>query len=738
MPQRAGAKSRDKDMEERRKKVVQSAVYTKTDVEPDNLEGVEETEITAQISLPPEGGWGWVVVAASFMIIFMLDGVFFTFGSIFHEMAVDLNVDTSLVALANSVAVAVYFMAGPVASAFINRFGFRAVCMSGAVICSIALFCTHFTSSFVIILLFYGLLGGFGACLACMASALIVGFYFEKLRSLAMSISSIGSSVGIMIMFSINAHIVKIAGWRVIMLLHSGLIGTIYFFAMTFRPVLSLTVTTTVATDKDTVTDPTLTVTYLPSLAAIKASPSSTNKEVVSAAERLFSAVSNAHFPTAAAVVGDTVAESTPTQAGPSTAATSRFTITAQGPQGGVSRRQLKQVQSIISKSRLNVREKEEHVEKQIEINIDVQSTPKKKWWQRLCHWEEHVSQARPMYRDDAFYEGRIDMLPAYKKSMMETSPGARTGLEYQMAVSRAVTAAELTEKRGFFTTAARRILATMLDPTLLKRVSFLLFCTSGFLMYLGYLVPYVFLPDRNKSVGISPEHCSLFVSVIGLANAFGRLIIGALAMKLNPVNLYLVVCLISGMAIIAFNFSFNVYYQYVICVLFGFHIASLGSMRSVVIVYLYGLEVLTNATGMMVMFQGLGSLISTPLSSIIEKKFGYTVSFYVAGVFVLLSGFVLIPVRTLNEREKKDIDGPPKPSTTPNKDTPRPRVFDTPVLDAPSEKVPMRPAMRPQPTMRQQPLTPQQFGIPQHPGTPLRPGTPQYTGTPQQPASPQ
>ncbi|KAJ8716039.1 hypothetical protein PYW08_013324 [Mythimna loreyi] len=698
----------EKDKEERRKRVVQSTIYTNTDVEPQNLEGVEETEITAQISLPTEGGWGWVVVAASFMTIFLLDGVFFTFGSIYHEISDDLGVDTSLVALFNSVAVAVYFMAGPFASALINRFGFRAICMSGSIISSLSLLCTHFATSFVAILLLYGVLGGLGACLSSMASGLIVGFYFEKLRSLAMSISSIGSSVGIMIMFSVNSKIVKLAGWRVIMLFHSGLLGIIYFFSMAFRPLLSLTVTTTVATDPEKVADPTRTVTYLPSLAAIKATPSGTKKEGVtpSAAERLFSAVSNVHFPTAAAVVGDpgvptpirATQATQATQAGPSTAAVSKLTITAQGPSGGVSQKQLKQVQSIISKSRTSMPQKEERIEKQIEIDIKVETEPKKKWWQKLFQWEEHVSQARPMYRDDAFYEGRVDKLPVYQKSMVETAPEARTGLEYQMAVSRAVTAAELTEKRGVCTTAVRRILATMLDPKLLKRISFQLLCTSGFFTYLGYLVPYVFLPDRNKSEGIPPEHCSLFVSVIGLANAFGRLAIGTLAMKLNPVNLYLVVCLISGIAIMSFNFSFNLYYQYSICVLFGFHIASLSCVRSVVIVYLYGLEMLTNATGMMIMFQGLGSLISTPISSIIEKKFGYTISFYVAGAFVIISGVVLVPVRALCEMEKRKINVGPKPPATINKENIFPKEPPAPTVELPTVRSPSSPRQQPVP----------------------------------------
>ncbi|KAF9418968.1 hypothetical protein HW555_004295 [Spodoptera exigua] len=630
----------------------------------DDFEGFEETEITAQISVPAEGGWGWVVVLASFLTIFIFDGIYFTFGSMLKDMTEDLGVDQSLVALINSVAVALYFIGGPLVSALINRFGFRAVAMTGSITSSMALLGTYFAADYITILCIYGVIGGIGACLCSMPSGLVVGFYFERLRSVAMAISSTGSSVGIMVLFSINTYIVNLAGWRVLMLFHSGLVATTYFFTMSFRPLLSLTVTTSPIT-ATTSAERTRTVTYLPSLSAIKKSPSKTKREEIlpSAAERLFKAVPSPHFPTAAAVIRESEVVS-PTQQtrpgqieqpGTSTAAVpSRLIVTAQGPQSGISKKQLKQVQSLISKSKTSVPEKEDTVKEKVEIVLEKEIP--QKWWQKLFRWEKHIAEARPMYRDDAFYEGPLGKLSAYQKSKMEVAPEDRTGLEYQMAVTRAVTAADLGEKRGVFTSAVRRVLVTMMDPHLLKRVSFQLLCSSGFFTYLGFLVPYVYLPDRMMEAGIDPTHCSLFISVMGFSNACGRLVIGTMAMKCNPLKLYAAVCIISGCAVTAFNFSFNLYYQYVICVMFGFHIASLSSMRSIVIVQMFGLDMLTNATGVMIMFQGVGSLISTPLSSVLKNQFGYDVSFYVAGVFVCMSGIVLIPASRINKIENEKI----------------------------------------------------------------------------------
>lgn len=628
---------------------------------PDEQEGGEEIEIAAQISVPQEGGWGWVVVFASFWCTFILDGVAYTFGSLLTDITEDIKMSGSLVALINSIAVAIYFIAGPLASALINRFGFRACTMCGSIICSFSLFFSYFSTNYGSLVVFYGLCAGFGYCLINMSAGLVVGFYFEKLRSLAIALATSGSSAGIMLLFPLNSYLVTLAGWRTTTLLHSGLFGFIYYLGMTYRPLLSLTVVKT--TD-----DPTRTVTYLPSLskAAIQTAPTGPKGESLkpTVTERLFSAVSNANFPTAAAVVEEGVLASA-TQPGPSTAAVSRLTLTAHNPQGTVSRRQLKQVQSIISRTS-SAHDKQK---RNIELTVHTEEkTKKSSCWGRLCHWEEHVPQSRPLYRDDAFYSGKVENLPIYQKSMMDTSADAKTGLEYQMAVSRAVTAGDLRERRGVFTTAVRRVLATMMDPKLLRRTSFLLLAGSGFFTYVGFLVPYVFLKDRNLSAGIAAEHCTWFVTVLGFSNAMGRLVIGALAVKFSPIKLYSMACCIGGISTILSDLSYEIYYQYGYCFVFGFFVASLAGLRSMVIVSLYGLDKLTNATGMMLLFQGFGSLISTPLAGVLKDYFGYRVSFCVAGLFMLFSSIFLLLVKTYADKEVNKQQKEKKQTSKPTK----------------------------------------------------------------------
>lgn len=622
-------------------------------------EEVSETEIAAEISIPKEGSWGWVVVVASFVNLFILDGTFFTFGALYKDIAQDLQTEESLVALINSVSVALYFFTGPIVSALINRYGFRFCAMIGSIIVSFSYFFSYFAETYVILLILYGVLPGLGGCFIYMSSQLVVGFYFERLRALAMALTGLGQSCGVMIMSNVNNYLCQLAGWRTTTLFHSGFFGLVYFIAMIYRPLVSLTVSP--------IEEQARPVTYLPSLSTMSlASPSRRSQRLSSSpalnrpntAERVFKAVSNVNFPTVADLVEEIEeedeAEDDKKIAIKSDKESEERDYVSPGPSSKAPQRSssVKSLKSNKYQRRISIKPSQ----MALKDTAEEQKSKKLKWWQKCCRWEKHAEESRPMYRDDAFYNGALERLPAYQKSLMSTKR-EKTGLEYRMAVSRTVTPDDLKERKGIFTTAMRRTLATMLNTALLRRCSFLFVCTAGFLVHVGLLIPYVFLPDRNRRGGIEQKHCNLFVSVIGFSNTIGRLIAGILACRLNPTRVYSAGCLIAGTSSIVSNFSYNLYFQYLCCVLFGLGTAHISTLRSLVIVYLYGLDNLTNATGMLLMFQGLGFLLSTPLASVLKSNFGYLISFCVSGSFMVIGGILVFLVKSIAEKERIKLD---------------------------------------------------------------------------------
>ena len=86
--------------------------------------------------------------------------------------------------------------AGPIVGGLVNKFGCRPVCMVGGVVACISLVLSTFVTSVPLLMLTYGLMGGFGFGMVYLPSVVSVGYYFEKKRALATGIAVCGSGVG--------------------------------------------------------------------------------------------------------------------------------------------------------------------------------------------------------------------------------------------------------------------------------------------------------------------------------------------------------------------------------------------------------------------------------------------------------------------------------------------------------------------------------------------------------------
>lgn len=81
----------------------------------------DEEDIHAAVVVPPaDGGWGWVVVASSFVCNFFVDGIIFSFGVYLEQMKVTLDANTAEVALVGSLLAGCYLLAGTSAHSFMQ------------------------------------------------------------------------------------------------------------------------------------------------------------------------------------------------------------------------------------------------------------------------------------------------------------------------------------------------------------------------------------------------------------------------------------------------------------------------------------------------------------------------------------------------------------------------------------------------------------------------------------------
>ena len=69
----------------------------------------------------PDGGYGWVVVAASFICLCVLDGAAYTFGIFLDPLIEEMGGGRGQTSLAGSLLVATYAFTGPLASRLVTR-----------------------------------------------------------------------------------------------------------------------------------------------------------------------------------------------------------------------------------------------------------------------------------------------------------------------------------------------------------------------------------------------------------------------------------------------------------------------------------------------------------------------------------------------------------------------------------------------------------------------------------------
>jgi len=195
-----------------------------------------------------------------------------------------------------------------------------------------------------------------------------------------------------------------------------------------------------------------------------------------------------------------------------------------------------------------------------------------------------------------------------------------------------------------------------MLDFSLLKDPIFIMYSVSNFLTSIGFNVPYVYIVDRANLWGFDPEDAAYLLSVIGIANTVGRIILGWLSdrtwvNRLYMYNCCLVLCgLTMGLSVFCNTYTTQAIY----CAVFGVTSGAYVGLTSVVLVDLLGLDKLTNAFGLLLLFQGIASVIGPPIIGILYDYMGnYDSGFYFAGAMIFISGAMLFFIPVIQKRQR-------------------------------------------------------------------------------------
>ncbi|XP_067128798.1 monocarboxylate transporter 10-like [Centruroides vittatus] len=189
--------------------------------------------------VPPDGGWGWVVCFASFLVNGTIFGIMNSSGILFVKLKETFQGAAFSTSWVESISIGMTFLLSPVASVLTDKFGIKRTALLGGFLATVGMLTSSFVQQLPLLCLTYGVILGTGASLCYTPSLVILGHYFHRHLGLVNGIVTAGSSVFTMVMpflLSYLLHTVQFAGTMQIL---SVMMAVLMVCALTFQPLVS-------------------------------------------------------------------------------------------------------------------------------------------------------------------------------------------------------------------------------------------------------------------------------------------------------------------------------------------------------------------------------------------------------------------------------------------------------------------------------------------------------------------
>jgi len=157
----------------------------------------------------PDGGWGWVVMIASFLCCLVLDGIAYVFGVFLKPLMAYYDVENATMSGVGSVLSGTIQLVAPFVALLVNVLGTRIVCIAGAVVAAVGFFVSTFSPDVFVLMLLFGIFAGTGLGLMYVPAVVAVGHYFDKRRALATGIAVCGSGAGTFVLAPLANFLVE-------------------------------------------------------------------------------------------------------------------------------------------------------------------------------------------------------------------------------------------------------------------------------------------------------------------------------------------------------------------------------------------------------------------------------------------------------------------------------------------------------------------------------------------------
>ncbi|KAK3871733.1 hypothetical protein Pcinc_023147 [Petrolisthes cinctipes] len=706
----------------------------------------------------PDGGWGWVIVAASFMVHCIADGVTMSFGVLFVELLSYFNESKSITSWVGSLFMAIPLLAGPLASMLTDRYGCRTVTIIGALIAAFGFFVSAFVNSIPLLLLTVGIVTGLGLAVCYVAAIVIVAFYFEKKRSLATGIAVAGSGIGTFLFAPLIQHLMDDWGWRLSFIILAGIFLNMVVCGALMRdlewtprnangsaPPVGLQSSRRGSTShsSETIGGRASGVGMaIPSLAELRRlvqsgdvaallspddTPAGTLRgsaslvllptflswsqvlppdvlpclssrtnvyEVVSHVyPHLLSHSFSSHVPTPDTKHKMTdYASTTMTSIGSSGGYSQGHHVPPQPPTPALPTSTPEPPQGIDTGTNTPASPPPDSSppykspKKKLDIKLGFSSSGEDAGDEADIEEEgEEERQEEKMEESMAMLGGgRSRMGSLRQPGLRRISAGCmggtvsppppvaplrnmrvnRQSMTYRGAMLnihryrlRASSCPDI--YRNSIITIAKdqdetvwtylddmgEMLRSCIDVRYCLDTAYFIFAVSNFVLYVFYDTVYMYLTDYAQGVGVSADDSANLISVIGILNCVGMVVMGYVGDQSwsSPILIYNVSMVVCGVSVITMPFLTNYWLLGVASAIFGLFISANYALTSVIVVELVSLESFSKAYGLLLLIQGIANLIGPPLVGFIADTTGdYVMPFVVSGIFIVSCGLIL------------------------------------------------------------------------------------------------
>ncbi|XP_063928964.1 monocarboxylate transporter 13 isoform X2 [Zophobas morio] len=187
--------------------------------------------------VPPDGGWGWLVLFGSTLVNVLVPGTVKSFGVLFVEFLEAFEASPAAAAWIPALCYFLYSSLGPVSSLLSVKYSYRTVTLIGGSFAATGMILSYFADSVAFLCISYGVFVGTGAGLSFPPTVYIVTSYFLRLRGVANGLCISGSALGSIILPPILRVLLELYGYRGAVLLMGGVTLNVWVAALFYDPV---------------------------------------------------------------------------------------------------------------------------------------------------------------------------------------------------------------------------------------------------------------------------------------------------------------------------------------------------------------------------------------------------------------------------------------------------------------------------------------------------------------------